>query len=214
MWAAGLLGIASFLAGSGWLLLGNKYRFAEFQVMTDGDAFSVRDPHGDPQPDADPRRLGSRQDPKLCGRWNPLTKRALLSLPSLDNRLDAHAADTGYESLGFKWKTGDRLAFKGRKKPSPLGRLTDELKITTVLTSDRLNPGSSRAWERCWTLERPLVPQHRPPGLPDGPSYSTLAIFMRLRNPGFLKLYWTHLIFVVALAGAILAVRLIHITFF
>lgn len=209
----GGMGLLLALAGLlGRLLLGNKWRFAEFRVLTDGDAFDQRDAHGDPRLDAELRRLGKGTDGN-CGRWNWLTKRALLSMQQLDNRLAVRVRNDRYRRFAFAWKTSDCIAFTGMETPKPLGGLAND-KIRLALTGDRINPGRSNGWQRCWIVPRPGGGPRPPADAPECPSYSTLALFMRLRKRATWQIYWPEFVFATALSAGLLAARYLHTTFY
>lgn len=193
-WAL-LVAVASLLTMMGWLLLGNRWRFAEFQVRTDGD-WNRRDSSGRVQPDAQPRRLGAGKGRDICGRWNYLTKKAAVRIASLDNVIGEQLAITGYERE-FRWKDEQIVLFSGTDTPlvvrgAPIGAFN----VATKARRDRLNQGEPKStdWLVCWTLLRDL-PSSRPEGMRPGPTFEAMAIFMRLRVPGGGFMYWLELLF-------------------
>jgi hypothetical protein len=193
--------LLALLALFGRLLLGNQWRFAEFQVRTDGVRWRERDSDGEVVPDADERRLGRGSSETLCGRWNPLTKRAIVRIASLDNRIETQLVNTGYRHCSFAWKPDDCFVFTGvDKSPVLRGSLAVRGAHMSANQASRhtLNSGDPKAsdWLACWLLDRPGLPSRRPEGIPPGPSFETMAIFVRLRRKGGGWMYWHESAFV------------------
>lgn len=201
---AGALGFLTALLG--WLLLGNKWRFAEFQVRTDGAKWDERDAFGGIQPDAAPRRLGAGTAEEICGRWNFFTKRATVSIKSLDNRIEHQLGNTRYVPCSFRWKDDDSFLLAGVDKPPVLrGALNGRVTINTKARRDRLNPAKPKPtdWLVCWALERSGMPSRRPSGIEPGPSFETMAIYLRLRPRGGGYRYWLETVFVVQVVAVL-----------
>lgn len=227
----GIVAIAFTWGLMAWLLLGNRWRFAEFQVKTDGEALAQPDGQaGLPQPDADLRWLGG-QGARSCGRWNPLTKRAVISLAALDNRLRPDPSRESYLSLfarqgqpqpqptqegasarPFAWTRRDRLVFAGLDTPRPRGRLAI-VRTAALAELRKADRGQLGRWLQCWIVARPGVPR-RPSATGAGPSYATLAIFMRLREPGLVRRLWPEMLFAALCLVAFLAAHRLHASFF
>lgn len=228
----GLVALALSWGLMGWLLLGNRWRFAEFQVRTDGEALANPDRQaGLPHPDADLRWLGGRGS-RSCGRWNPLTKRAVISLAALDNRLRKGPSDESYLGLfarqgrplpgrtperaptrAFAWTRRDRLVFAGPGTPEPRGRLA-MVRTAALADFEPADRSQIGRWLQCWIVARPGVPVRRAPAIAAGPSYATLALFMRLREPGLARRLWPEAVFAVLCVAAFVAAHRLHASFF
>ena len=208
-WLASI-GLAGLLILSGWVLLGNRWRFAEFQAKTDGATWNERDTSGDIKPDAEIRRLGAGKSEAICGRWNLLTKKASVRIASLDNRLQTALETTSYVSSGFiRWKDEDTFVFTGTDKPPVLrGALNGMSAVRPVARRDKLNQGTPRPkdWRVCWLMDRPGMPSQRPPSVSPGPSFETLAIFVRIRRKGGGFIYWLELAFCMLSMLAVVAI--------
>lgn len=196
------------------LLWGNKWRLAEFKVLTDGEAWNAG---ASPEPDAESRFLGRGTEARLCGRWNPWTKTAKLSVPSLDNRLEIRARQTEYENFAVPWKSEALLLFHGADpKPEPIGGL----RVLNAIVQSRggaksMDTGRANSWVRCWSVTRPGVPSRRPGNTASNePSFATMLLFMRLRKAHWLQRYWPDALLALVWFAAIGVARHLHAMYF
>ena len=172
----------------GRLLLGNKWRFAEFHVTKDGRNLSAMSDGGVYR--AKPIFATGSKSKKFCGRWNPWTKKIVLRM----REIDAIACPN--------WPPDAMYIITSRK----------DLKIVagTGLRNRELSDGLQQLdrrelpekWFRGWTFVRtPFANNH--PNRVGG-----LTLKLQANKPGILG-YWPEALFTILVALFIVATRII-----
>ena len=160
------------------LLLGNKWRHAEFGIQLRGNR-AGQAVAGDP--DAGRFALGGK---KGCGRWNWWTKTAGLSLKVMDSKAFPN------------WNTVDQIKFLGGYDPRLVpGRGPRNKTINVGKTSGNDLQGS---WCHRWTFIRPLDSKHE---------FRVGAIFLRRSKVNIFIQFWPETLWFLFMITAILIVR-------
>ena len=173
----------------GRLLLGNKWRFAEFHVTKNGLNFSNTSDGGVFSPK--PIFATGSKSKKFCGRWNLWTKKIVLRM----REIDAIACPN--------WPPDAMYIITPRK----------DLKIVagTGLRNRELSEGLQKVvrrehpkkWEGCWTFVRIPFANNHPNRV------GMLTLKLQANKPGILG-YWPEALFTILVALIIMVTRILE----
>jgi len=178
---SGLAALLLLLGGLARLLLGNKWRHAEFGMQrVAGPALD-----GDPgAPDAGGLARITGDAKRRVGSWSYWRKEAILPLEKLDG------------ATCQSWDASDRLRFRGGRDPKlDFHKGSRRIDNPVQATDARRLRGR---WERRWTIVRPLE-KSRPERIG--------AVFLRRRAYNPLVRWWPEALFAVALVASLFALR-------
>ena len=176
-----------------YLLWNNRWRHAEFQVKTRSDG----------KLDGEYRYLCG--DQPHCGRWSWWTKRAYLSMASLDNQLlsrlrnEPEEVQAGVRSFK-EWRVGEEIEFQGPESIRLLGGRMLEL------PDPQISGNVDRPWRIRYLIHRPGVHDRK---------YGTVEVYMRLRDGiGWFSLNWPDILNALLLVAWLLLIRWLYICYY
>jgi PKD domain len=196
--------VALWLLGK--LLLGNKWRLAQFNVVSNGRISKSERTKPDGQATTLKPVFGG-VSPFHSGKWHWWAKKATFRPETIDQRVikSVKGSEQHPDLQSYGWKDAV-WTLRSKSFGAEVELLAPEIQTPHLVPSE-LNPeNSSLGWLYCWRIKRPTVDSES--------EYARLGLLLRMNSATFLERYWPEFLFALAVVVFLSAWRYLHSVYF